>query len=259
MKWNTTTGIEAFSQLANTEQLKILGPAKYAAWKEEKFTLTDLVGRKYDPQWGWTGYEKSLTEMIGVEQAKGYTRLALMGVAQNAGNYSADDLIRVAGLGFRELSPSELNKVVEKVGLLGLNQDPIKKIDHSIAGLMWNGKILQKGDMISPEEAHYLKHVVVNGEWPIGTTLSEYSNSLRETILNPNSSIFISKFDGNWQIGFIGKSSKWQGKEGYPNILVEYRVKYSYWVTGFQPEDILNQVNSNNRNGIVWVRNLISK
>lgn len=58
-----TTGSETFSQLANTEQLKVLGPAKYAAWKEGKFTLTDLVGRKYDPQWGWTGYEKSLTEL----------------------------------------------------------------------------------------------------------------------------------------------------------------------------------------------------
>jgi len=113
--------------------------------------------------------------------------------------------------------------------------------------------------MISPEEAHYLKHVVVNGEWPIGTTLSEYSNSLRETILNPNSSIFTSKFDGNWQIGFIGESGKWQGKEGYPNILVEYRVKYGYWVTGFQPENILNQVNSNNRSEIIWIRNLLSK
>lgn len=43
--------------------MKILGPAKYAAWKEEKFALPDLVGRKADPDWGVTLYEKSLAEL----------------------------------------------------------------------------------------------------------------------------------------------------------------------------------------------------
>ncbi|HOV07051.1 MAG TPA: hypothetical protein PLV27_07320 [Anaerolineaceae bacterium] len=57
------TGAEAFATLSNTEQLRILGPAKYAAWKEGKFRLGDLIGRKYDVQWGWTRYEKSMLEM----------------------------------------------------------------------------------------------------------------------------------------------------------------------------------------------------
>lgn len=252
------TGIEAFGKLSNTVQTNILGPAKYAAWKEEKFTLSDLVGRKTNLDWGATLYEKSLKELIGEKEAKSYTRLALMGVAQNAGNYSADDLIRVAGLGLRELTPRELNKVVEKVGLLGLSQDPIQKVDQSIAGLMWNGKMLQKGDMISPEDAHYLKHVVVNGEWPMGTTLREYSNSLREIIQNPKSSIFISKFNENWQIGFVGRSGKWQGENGFSHIFVEYRVKYSYWVTGFQPKYLSEQIYKN-REVIKWLKPLKEK
>ena len=53
-------GTEAFAQLSDTEQLRVLGPAKYAVWKEYKCVLRVLVGRKYDPQWGWTRYEKSL-------------------------------------------------------------------------------------------------------------------------------------------------------------------------------------------------------
>jgi hypothetical protein len=56
-------------------------------------------------------YEKSLKEVLGEEEAKKYTRLALLGVARNAPGYSANDLIQVAGLGLRELTPQELNKV----------------------------------------------------------------------------------------------------------------------------------------------------
>lgn len=252
------SGIEAFEKLSHTEQLKILGPAKYAAWKDNRFILSDLVGRKYNSQWGWMGYEKSLVELIGEKDAKLYTRLALMGVAGNAGNYSADDLIRVAGLELRELTPSEVNRIVEKIGELGLCHDPIQKVDNSTAGLVWKGKALQIGEMVSPEEAHYLKHVMVREEWPEETTLDEYVSSLRQVIENPNSSIFISKYDGNWQIGFIGESGKWQGSKGHKFILVEYRVKYGYWVTGFQPEFIEKQI-IQKRETILWIQKLHGK
>jgi hypothetical protein len=82
-------GIEVFSQLSDTEQLRVLGPTKCAALKENKFVFSDLVGRKYDPQWGWTRYEKSLNELIGAEQAKGTTRLALASLGWEGG-FSVD-------------------------------------------------------------------------------------------------------------------------------------------------------------------------
>jgi len=252
------TGIEAFGQLFDTEQLKVLGPAKYAAWKEGRFNLNDLVGRKYDPQWGWTRYEKSLVELLGKEEARAYTRLALMGVAKNVGNYSVDDLVRIAGIGLRELTDAEVSSIVNKVGTIGLSKDAIQKVDNSIAGLEWNGKVLKTGDMISPEEAHYLKHVISNREWPEGTTIEQYNASLKATIQNPESGMFISKFDNNWQIGFVGESGKWQGTHGFSHILVEYRVKYNYWVTGFQPEFLEKQI-TDNRELFVWIKRLTGK
>ncbi len=58
-----TPGVELFNQLSPQEQMEILGPAKYAACKAGKFTLTDLVGRERSREWGTHRYEKSLAEL----------------------------------------------------------------------------------------------------------------------------------------------------------------------------------------------------
>jgi len=68
-----TPGIDQFKELSMEEQMNILGPAKWAAWKEGKFELSDLVGRKYDKVWGGMTYEKSLSEILGSKQAKIFT------------------------------------------------------------------------------------------------------------------------------------------------------------------------------------------
>lgn len=88
------TGVSLFERLPAEKQIKILGPAKYAAWKEGEFSLSDIVGRSRSKEWGTHRFEKSLVQLLGEKKAKGYTRLALMGAARNAGQYSADDLIR---------------------------------------------------------------------------------------------------------------------------------------------------------------------
>jgi hypothetical protein len=77
-------GITLFEKLPTQKQLAILGPAKYAAWKDGKFTLSDLVGRKRSREWGTHRYERSLQDLIG-DKAKEYTRLALTGIARRAG------------------------------------------------------------------------------------------------------------------------------------------------------------------------------
>lgn len=56
-------GIEVFEKLPADKQLKILGQAKYSAWKDGKFTLSDLVGRKRSAVWGTYRYERSLEEL----------------------------------------------------------------------------------------------------------------------------------------------------------------------------------------------------
>jgi hypothetical protein len=63
------TGVEAFNQLSQAEQMSILGRSKYLAWVDGQFTLPDLIGRKYNPVWGWMHYERSLRE-LGIDWKK---------------------------------------------------------------------------------------------------------------------------------------------------------------------------------------------
>jgi SPP1 gp7 family putative phage head morphogenesis protein len=198
-------GTTLFEKLSTQKQIAILGPAKYAAWKDGKFTLSDVVGRKRSKEWGTYRYERSLQDLIG-EKAKEYTRLALMGMAQRAGNYTVDDLIRVAGIGLRELTSEELDRVVQYVANAGFDPKGLERCGGRLVGLVWNGRTLKANDVLPPGEVHYLRHVIYSNEWPSGTSLTEYYQNLEDVIRNPKSRILISNIGGEWQIGFLGEN-----------------------------------------------------
>lgn len=187
-----TPGVALFQKLPMEKQVKILGPAKWAAWKDGQFALPDIVGRARSNVWGTHRYEKSLTQLLGAEKAKGYTRLALMGAARNAGQYSVNDLIRVAGLGLRALSDDELQKVVDKVAKAGFNREHTSLVKPEMTGLVWKGKHLEVGARLPADEWRFVKHVLDRREWPEGTSLDEYLESLRAVIRSPENGIMIS-------------------------------------------------------------------
>lgn len=56
-------GVDVFTKLDDAEQIKILGKAKWTAWKSGKFELPDLIGRKHSRIWGSMRYERSLSEL----------------------------------------------------------------------------------------------------------------------------------------------------------------------------------------------------
>lgn len=57
-------GISLFERLSEEKQIKILGPAKWQAWKDGKFALADIVGRARSKEWGTHRYERSLKEIL---------------------------------------------------------------------------------------------------------------------------------------------------------------------------------------------------
>ena len=69
------SGAALFARLPAEKQIKVLGPAKYAAWKEGEFQFSDLVGQKFSKEWGWTHHERSLNDLIGVNHASKYVDL----------------------------------------------------------------------------------------------------------------------------------------------------------------------------------------
>ncbi|NPV86000.1 MAG: hypothetical protein HPY45_08340 [Anaerolineae bacterium] len=249
-------GVLLFDKLPAEKQIGILGPAKWAAWKDDQFTLSDLVGQTESTIWGTYRYEKSLEQVLGEEKAKGYTRLALMGAARNAGQYSVSDLIRAVGFGLRELSNDELQKIVEKVAKAGFNREHTSLVKPEMAGLVWKGKPLEVGERLPADEWHFVKHVLARQEWPEGTSLDEYLESLRTVIRSPENGIMISKYQCvYWQIAFIADSGQWRGVGGSDFILVEYRDGYGFWVTGFQPVDLQKQLQVH-RSEIRWLRKM---
>lgn len=249
------SGVSLFEKLPAEKQIKILGPAKWAAWRDGKFILSDLGGRKRSREWGTHRYERSLQDLIG-DKAKEYTRLALMGVARRAGNYTVDDLIRVAGIGLRELTSEKLERVVRHVANAGFDPKGKERAGGRVAGLVWKGKILKSNDTLSPGEAHYLRHVVARKEWPEGTSLSEYHHSLSDVIRDQSSGIFVNRFYGAWQIGFVRKSGNLKGPEGGEFVIIEYRVDVGHWITGFQPRILDEVLNSQHRSDFKWLRSM---
>jgi len=59
------TGEDAFKSLSDTEQRAILGPAKYAAWKDGKFEFSALSVKTFSLEWGDGLRVASLKELIG--------------------------------------------------------------------------------------------------------------------------------------------------------------------------------------------------
>jgi hypothetical protein len=57
-------GQDAFDNLSEADQLRILGPSKYEAFTSGKLDLSDLVGYRKDPDWGGNVYERGLGDAL---------------------------------------------------------------------------------------------------------------------------------------------------------------------------------------------------
>jgi hypothetical protein len=107
---------------------------------------------------------------------------------------------------------------------------------------------------LPPAVRHWLLHVRVNREWPDGTTLLDYIDSIREVILGPDSGVFINEYQRELSVGFISESRHLRGPGGYDWILVQYRVSTGHWTTAYQPEDGLGHIARPNWGRIQWLR-----
>jgi SPP1 gp7 family putative phage head morphogenesis protein len=72
------SGSDWFAQQDDATQLAILGPSKLRAYQAGAIQLSDLRGFRDDPRWGPTGFEKSLTSILGAD-AQQYLRPAATG------------------------------------------------------------------------------------------------------------------------------------------------------------------------------------
>lgn len=86
--------------------------------------------------------------------------------------------------------------------------------------------------------AKHQKHVEEDLHWPVDTSPEEYLESLRETILDAASAVYLTDhtLTGEWAIYFVGRVRRpWRGPRGSNRIVVIFNGEAHRFVTGFQP------------------------
>jgi hypothetical protein len=152
---------------------------------------------------------------------------------------AVDELILDLGLGARRATGRDLEMIRLHVAQAGFDPQATFPADRRVVGLRRaNGQIIRLGDPLPTDELHYLRHVVNQQEWPLGTTFAQYEDSLRNLALRLRVGILVSeKPPFGWQLAIIGRSSTVRGPRGNEWLLVEYRVATGHWATGHQPRD----------------------
>src|SRR5688572_21821228 len=99
--------------------------------------------------------------------------------------------------------PDEIRRFVRALGAGG---GSLRATSEQIAQLRdFFGRRVLRAQVDDYILAKYRAHVEDDGHWPIDTTPAEYLESLRQTILDPRSAIYLTDIDGDWSIYFVGR------------------------------------------------------
>jgi hypothetical protein len=111
--------------------------------------------------------------------------------------------------------------------------------DPRVVGLQRSdGTVVKLDDPIPTAELHYLRHIVRQAEWPIGTTQAQYEASLGQLASGLRVGVLLREVAHfGWHVTIVGRSGNLRGPRGSAWMIVEYRVSDGYWVTGYQPRD----------------------
>ncbi len=113
------------------------------------------------------------------------------------------------------LTPDELRHVLEHVAQAGFDPTPHARAGGRLTGLQWQGRILRGNDHLPSAEVHYLRHVIAQREWPVGTTLSQYIDSIQEVVCDARSGVVISEYEGVLQLSVVclsGSLGRYEGQ-----------------------------------------------
>lgn len=153
-----------------------------------------------------------------------------------------DSLILQAALGRHPLTRRELRDILEHVARAGFNLQATETAHSDLAGIVWQGHLLTATDRIRPDHRHFLKHVVVDQEWPLDTGLEEYVDSISDVVLDPTAGVCTNQYLGAWSLAIVRESRELRGPGGHDWVLVQYRLGWRHWVTAFQPAKGLDEL-----------------
>jgi hypothetical protein len=153
----------------------------------------------------------------------------------------------------REATDAEIGQLREHVARAGFDPEARERVRGRGAGIVWRGRTLRGRDVLPPAEAHYVRHVLKESEWPDSTTFGEYLESIDQIVRDDASGVFISRYQGVDQIGFLGRSREWEGSGGEDWILVEFRLQRDHITTAFQVASPETVAANPYRSGLRWL------
>lgn len=164
-----------------------------------------------------------------------------------------------AANGSRQLTDAELRHILEHVAQAGFHPQDLETVRGRLTGVPWRGRRLTGVDRLPPAEVKYLWHVLTRQEWPAGTTLLAYLNSIRDVVLDSASGVFTCRYQGIWSLTIVRESGELRGPRGHEWLLVQYRVGRGHWTTAFQLEQGLAELQRPQWSDIRWLRQPTSR
>jgi hypothetical protein len=139
------------------------------------------------------------------------------------GSQHPDDALREIGETGRAVAAGELERILWHVATRGF--EPVMQPIYPYAvGVNYGGRTLKVSDELPADEQHYVKHVLWQQEWPVGTTLEQYKQSLIDVIVDPASGLLLNRFQGRfWHLTILRRSGPLQGQGVQDWVVVDYR------------------------------------
>lgn len=212
------TGEQWFSKLPSVEQKELLGPRKYALYKDGKITLRDLVKEGHDPQWGHYRVEKSLKAVEA-----GLARLQKLRENNDLeGPVIVSRLARLVQDGV-SLTPQDIAVIQDVVSRAGFGSGEPSLIPEDLKTRLPKRILEQIGERADSLTLHWLKHGVVGEEWGREISRDEYLAEVNSVIQSGSSGIAVVNYQTKTQITFVGRTRIEAGHEDGGWTVVHYR------------------------------------
>ena len=138
------------------------------------------------------------------------------------------------------MTAEERDSIARLVRILGEAREALRAEPWQIAQLRdFFGRHVLRARPDAYILGKFRQHVEEDGHGPDYITPEGYLDSLRETVLDSRSAIYLTDAGptGEWTIYFVGRVRRaWRGPAGSNRVVVIFNAERFRFVTGFQPD-----------------------
>jgi hypothetical protein len=142
----------------------------------------------------------------------------------------------------RQATEDELSQIVAHVAQAPFASRPVRPPSWLLEALARLGITMPA--RMPASEAHLLKRIYYDQQWPVGTTTDQFVADLRLAIRHPDARVWTYEYFGEPCVGLLAPSHIRDTPGAKSYIFVVYSARYRTLTTGYQasgPETIFNE------------------